>query len=221
MITAETLSFLRALKKNNDKTWFDTNRKKYEAAKKNMEALVNEVIALHGKADPSIAGLTARECLFRINRDIRFAKDKSPYKTNFGASINADGRKAMTPGYYLHLEPGKSFAGGGLYQPAPADLRKVRQEIDYHPEEFRKLIEAKSFKSTFGTLDQSADVRLTRVPQGFDKESEAAPYLMYRSYIAMQPLTDELLQSPKAAKTIAANFAALQPLLDFLRRNME
>ncbi len=220
MLTANTIRFLRSLQKNNNKEWFDVHRKEYEAARKDMEAFVAKLIEAHGHSDSSIASIKAKDCLFRINRDIRFSKDKSPYKTNFGASINADGRKAMTPGYYVHIEPGKSFAGGGLYMPAPEDLRKVRQEIEYHTDEFRKILESKKFRSIYGGLDQSPELRLTRVPQGFDKDSPAAPYLVYKSYIAMQELPDDLLTSPSAIKTIATAFATLQPLFVFLRRNL-
>src|SRR5689334_13212529 len=131
MLQSTTIKFLKDLKKNNTKEWFDKNRKVYEAAKKDFTDFVQTMIDKFGKKDESIAAIVAKDCLFRINRDIRFSKDKSPYKTNMGASINKGGRMTMnTAGYYFHLEPGNCFVGGGLWQPEPDALKKIRQEID-------------------------------------------------------------------------------------------
>jgi uncharacterized protein (TIGR02453 family) len=113
MLQPSTLKFLKDLKKNNTKEWFDANRKVYEAAKQDFEMLVQEVISQHGKKDEEIASLKPKDCMFRINRDIRFSKDKSPYKTNFGAFINRGGKKSIYAGYYFHCEPGRHFVGGG------------------------------------------------------------------------------------------------------------
>ncbi|ULQ51371.1 DUF2461 domain-containing protein [Flavihumibacter fluvii] len=221
MLQTSTLSFLKSLKKNNNKPWFDENRKNYEAAKKDFEGLVQQVINTHGKNDPAIANLKAKECMFRINRDVRFAKDKSPYKTNFGASINAGGKKSMRAGYYIHIEPGQSFVGGGLYMPQPADLKKVRQEIDYNLAEFKGIIDGKKFKTIFGGLSNDPELKITRVPQGFEKDSPAADYLVFKSFIAMQPVSDTAITEKKVIQTIVTAFAALQPLLGFLNRNIE
>src|SRR5436190_22125688 len=119
----------------------------------------------------------------------------------------------MLPGYYIHIEPGQSFAGGGLYMPQPADLKKVRQEIDYNLAEFRGIIEGKKFKTIYSGLSNDSELKITRVPQGFDKDSPAAEYLMYKSYIAMQPLPDVALTEKNLVRTIANAFATLQPLL--------
>ncbi len=220
MLSTASFSFLKSLKKNNDKAWFDAHRPAYETAKKEVEQFVQSVIDAQSKTDSSIAAIKAKETLFRINRDVRFAKDKSPYKTNFGAFINSDGRKAMTPGYYMHIEPGKSFVGGGLYMPSPADLKAVRQEIEYNLPAFKKIIEAKPFIKIFGGLSNEPEWKLSRVPQGFDKDSPAAPYLQYKSYVAMQFVPDELLTGKKAKSTVVDAFAALHPLLEFLRTNL-
>src|ERR1700683_925484 len=119
MLQSSTIKFLKDLKKNNNKTWFDSNRKYYEESKNDFEKFIQAVIDKQGKNDKHIAGLKAKECLFRINRDIRFSKDKTPYKSNFGASINRGGKKSLFAGYYFHCEPGESFAGGGLWGPMP------------------------------------------------------------------------------------------------------
>src|ERR1051325_10599551 len=129
MLQTTTLKFLKDLKKNNTKEWFDANRKAYESAKKDFEGLVESVIEQFCKKDEEIGSLKPKDCMFRINRDIRFSKDKSPYKTNFGAFINKGGKKSIYAGYYFHCEPGENFVGGGLWMPMPDALKKVRQEI--------------------------------------------------------------------------------------------
>ncbi len=124
MIQPSTLKFLKELKKNNHKEWFDANRKKYEEAKADFTASVQHIIHEFCKTDTTLSSLNAKDCLFRINRDVRFAKDKSPYKTNLAASINAGGKKSTKAGYYIHIEPGQNFVGGGIWQPMPDDLKK-------------------------------------------------------------------------------------------------
>jgi uncharacterized protein (TIGR02453 family) len=222
MLEQATISFLKQLRKNNNKPWFDENRKRYEAAKLDMERLVQSVIDAHAKNDPTIADLKAKACMFRINRDVRFSKDKSPYKTNFGASINAGGKKSMRAGYYLHIEPGgQSFAGGGIYMPMPPDLKKVRQEIDYNLEEFKSIVEGRKFKSVFGKLMDSEDMKLSRVPQGFEKDSPAAGYLMYKSYVAGRSFTDAEISDKTLLKKIIESFSTLQPMLTFINRSFD
>jgi len=205
------------LKKNNNKPWFDAHRKVYEAAKADFSGFIQKVIDLHGKKDPGIKNLLAKDCLFRINRDIRFSKDKSPYKTNFGASINKGGKSAWnSAGYYFHLEPGGCFAGGGLYQPPPEDLRKVRQEIDYNFGAFKKIIGSKKFKSVYGDLDRSAEFLLTRLPKGYEPGNPAGDYLRLKSFIAMINMPDADLTSPALVKKTVAAYEALQPLITFI-----
>lgn len=222
MLQAATVKFLKDLKKNNNKPWFDNNRKSYEAAKADFAAFVQKVIDLHGKKDPTIKNLLAKDCMFRINRDVRFSKDKSPYKTNFGASINKGGKKAWTSaGYYFHFEPGGCFAGGGLYIPPPEELRKVRQEIDYNYAAFKKIIGNKKFKSLYGDLDTSAEFKLSRVPKGYEPDNPAAEYLKLKSYIAMVKFSDADLTSSGLAKKTAAAFEALQPLIEFINQSVE
>lgn len=222
MLQPSTIKFLKDLKKNNNKPWFDNNRKAYEAAKADFAAFVQKLIDQHGKKDPSIKNLVAKDCMFRINRDVRFSKDKSPYKTNFGASINKGGKKAWTSaGYYFHFEPGGCFAGGGLYVPPPEELRKVRQEIDYNYAAFKKIIGNKKFKSIYGDLDTSAEFKLSRVPKGYEPGNPAAEYLKLKSYIAMVKISDTDLTSPALLKKTAAAFEALQPLIGFINQSVE
>ena len=221
MLQSTTIKFLKDLKKNNNKSWFDSHRKEYETAKEDFARFVQTIINMQGKNDPSIAGLKAKECMFRINRDVRFAKDKSPYKTNFGASINKGGKKSMRAGYYFHFEPGQSFAGGGMYMPMPDDLRKIRQEIDYNFDAFKKLIGTKKFKTLYGTLDRSDAYLLSRVPKGYEADNPAADYLKLKSFIAFVPISDADLNSKTLVKKTIQAFETLQPLLQFLNRGAD
>jgi uncharacterized protein (TIGR02453 family) len=221
MLQASTLRFLKDLKGHNDKSWFDKNRPAYETAREDFEAFIQAVINKHGKKDSSISGLKAKDCMFRINRDIRFSKDKSPYKTNFGASISRGGKKSAFGGYYFHCEPGGAFAGGGIWMPMPPDLKKLRQEIDYGFDEFEKILGAKKFKNSYDGLSREGDISLSKVPQGFDKESAAADYLKLKSFVALKKISDKELVSKDLVSTTVTAFEALQPLLLFLNRAME
>lgn len=222
MLQQATVKFLKDLKKNNNKPWFDKNRKVYEAAKADFAAFIQQLIDLHAKKDPSIKGLQAKDCMFRINRDIRFSKDKSPYKTNFGASINKGGKKAWnSAGYYFHLEPGGCFTGGGLYMPDPDTLRKVRQEIDYNLPAFKKIVTTGKFKSVYGSMDKSPEFLLCRVPKGYEPGNPAADYLRLKSFIAMVKVGDADLTSKTLVKKTVAAFEALQPLTEFINNSTQ
>ncbi|MEI8073675.1 MAG: DUF2461 domain-containing protein [Bacteroidota bacterium] len=217
MLQASTIKFLQALKKNNNKEWFDVNRKQYELAKADFAALVDAVINSFGKKDPSIAGLVAKNCVFRINRDVRFSKNKEPYKSNMGASITAGGKKSMLAGYYFHLEPGgNSFVGGGLYMAEPDKLKKVRQEIDYNWDAFSKITKHKRFKEVYGDLDKSEGMSLVREPKGYEKENPAIDYIKLKSWIALKPISDKELTEKELVKTITTSFEALNPMISFL-----
>lgn len=219
MLQQSTIKFLKDLKKNNNKPWFDSHRDAYENAKQDYADLIEKVIAVHSKTDQSIASLKAKDCMFRINRDIRFSKDKTPYKVNFGASINRGGKKSIFSGYYFHCEPGgKSFVGGGLWSPMPPELKKVRQEIDYCYDEFKSIIGSKRFKKVYADLYKEEDVSLVKVPQGFDKDNPAAEYIKLKSFIAMMELSDQDILSKNLVKKITDAFETLYPLLQFINR---
>lgn len=222
MLEPQTLKYLTALKKNNNKEWFDGHRTAYEAARIDFANFIQLVIDALAKQDPTIAGQTARECLFRINRDIRFSNDKTPYKSNFGASIKRGGRKSGFAGYYFHLEPGgKSFVGGGLWMPDAPRLKGMRQEIDYNWDEFRGILGAKAFKKTFGDLYAGQDQKLSTMPKGYEKDNPAAEYLKLKSFIAETTLADEELSTAKLHKKTVEAFTTIKPLLDFINRGVE
>ncbi|MBC7902229.1 MAG: DUF2461 domain-containing protein [Gemmatimonadaceae bacterium] len=218
MLQNSTVKFLRDLKKNNDKSWFDAHRPAYENAKEDFEQFIQTLIDKTGKKDETVRDLKARQCTFRINRDVRFAKDKSPYKSNFGASIKMGGKKSPFAGYYFHLEPGDAFAGGGIWQPEPADLKKIRQEIDYNFDEFRKIVTAKKFKAVYGEIYKGTDVSLVKIPQGFEKDNPAAEFLRLKSFLGLRKLSDKDLVSKELVAKSAEAFEALQPMLNFINR---
>jgi len=221
MIQPDTIRFLKELTKNNHKDWFDEHRKQYETAKQNFRELVELIIREHSKKDSSLAALSSKDCMFRINRDVRFSKNKAPYKTNFGASIQAGGKKSMLAGYYFHIEPGgKSFVGGGLYMPEAAQLQKVRQEIDYNWKEFTGILQAKPFIKTYGGLEKGEGISLTREPKGYEKDNPAIEMLKLKSWVATAPLLDKQLTQADLPKIILHSFSVLQPLLVFLNRSL-
>jgi len=216
----KVLSFLQDLSNNNNKPWFDEHRDKYLEAKKEIENFTVTLIEKFGAIDPSISNLEAKECLFRINRDVRFSKDKSPYKTNFGISINPGGKKSALAGYYIHIEPGKSFVGGGLWMPMPEQLGKIRQEIDYNLEQFEDLIKDPAFINQYGSLNGGKEISLTRVPKGYEADNAAAEYLKLKSFTATKELKDETIHSPKLVEDCIAACKALQPLIGFLNQGI-
>jgi len=219
MLQPSTLKFLKDLKKNNTKEWFEKNRKSYEAAKEDFAALINTVIAQFGKKEEGISSLTAKDCLFRINRDVRFSKNKAPYKSNMGASIIHGGKKSILAGYYFHFEPGgKSFVGGGRYMVEPDMMKKIRQEIDYSWDEFKKIIKNKKFTSSYGDLEKGEGWSLSREPKGYEKDNPAIEYIKLKSWVATTPITDAGLTDKNLAKKLTAAFETLQPLVIFLNR---
>lgn len=217
MLQKQTLSFLKDLAKNNNREWFETNRKKYESARQDFTALADEIIKGFCKKDRDFEQLEGKKCLFRINRDIRFSKDKRPYKTNFGASFERGGRISPYAGYYLHIEPGnKSFIAGGVWQPEAERVKKIRQEVDYNWDAFRKIIGNKKFVALFGDLEKTKETSLVREPKGYDKDNPAIDYIKLKSWVVSAPLTDADISSPQLLKKILAGFETMQPFIVFL-----
>ena len=220
MLQLSTLKFLKDLKKNNNKPWFEKNRRSYEEAKADFANFIQTVIDKHSKSDPTIKSIVAKDCMFRINRDVRFSKDKSPYKTNMGAYISRGGKKSIHGGYYFHCEPGRCFAGGGLWMPMPPELNKVRQEIDYNFEAFKKIITSKKFRSVYDGLSRDKEYILSRVPKGYEPDNPAAEYLKLKSFVSMASLKDADLTSKDLVKKTTTAFEALQPVIEFVNESL-
>jgi uncharacterized protein (TIGR02453 family) len=222
MFLPSTISFLKELKKNNNKPWFDAHREKYLSAKTDFENFIERLIAATLIFDSDIKELQAKNCTFRINRDIRFSKDKTPYKINMGASLNKGGKKSIFAGYYFHLEPGgKSFAGGGLWMPEANELKKLRQEIDYCFPEFKKIISSPAYKKQYPGLEMNEGKILVNVPKGYDKENPAASFLKLKSFVSTKDIPDTILTNAVLIKEVSHAFKALMPLVKFINRSME
>ncbi|HUZ60233.1 MAG TPA: DUF2461 domain-containing protein [Hanamia sp.] len=221
MLSPSTLTFLKSLKKNNNKVWFDKNREKYLAAKSDFEESVNLLLQQMVLFDEDLKELGAKNCTFRINRDIRFSKNKTPYKINFSASFNRGGKKSIYAGYYFHLQPGASFVGGGLWMPEPENLKKLRQEIDYCFPEFKKIISASTFKKHYGELEKDEKQMLVNIPKGYDKDNPASNFLRMKSFIATKNMTDAEILSIDLTKEVIQSFKALMPLIKFINRAFE
>ncbi|MFI5211742.1 MAG: DUF2461 domain-containing protein [Ignavibacteria bacterium] len=214
MLHKSTIDFLKKLKKNNNRDWFGKNKKLYEDAKYDFEVFIFELIQKISEYDESISGLEPKDCLFRIYKDVRFSKDKSPYKTNLGASINPGGRKASTAGYYVHIDPSEYFLGSGLYMPMPDTLLAVRNKIASEFKAFKKIVDNKDFRKTYGKL-WSGDT-LKTAPKGFDKEHPGLEYLKLKSFIAGHTVKEDKVLSRNYTDYTAKVFRTVKPLNDFL-----
>lgn len=213
------LKFLTALKKNNNKDWFDKHKSEYQELRSYFIKQVETLIKECSKFDPELSGIEASKCIFRINRDVRFSKDKSPYKTNFGASINPGGKNSNIPGYYLHIEPGKSFLAAGSYMPMPEYLAAIRQEIDYNHEEFRKIIKSKDFVSNFKKLSDEDALKTT--PKGYDKDNPNIEFLRLKHFIVVHDLNDKQVTDKKFISESTKIYKSALALNKFLRRVQE
>jgi uncharacterized protein (TIGR02453 family) len=222
MLQPFTIKFLKELQKNNNKEWFEFHRKNYEAAKEDFSQFITKIISAYAKSDADIASLNAKDCMFRINRDIRFSKNKTPYKTNLAASINRGGKKSFFAGYYFHCEPdAKSFVAGGIWMPEADKIKKIRQEIDYNWQEFEKIIMDKKFKTGFGDLENGKETKLTREPKGYDKNNDAIEYIKLKSWVASKPIADNELTDKNCIMKIITAFETLKPMIHFLNHALE
>ena len=219
MISKETFKFLKELKANNTKEWFDVNRVKYNALKKEFEDLINLAIGEIAVFDKDVLQTTAKASIFRINRDIRFSNDKAPYKTNFGAFIAKGGRKGINAGYYIHIEPGEGFLAGGIYMPSAPMLKAIRTEIYECIDEFKDIITEKSFVKHFGKSFWGE--KLKTAPKGFPKEFPDMEYLKYKHYTLVKNEPDQLYSSSEFLTELKTIFRAMAPFNAFLNRAVE
>ena len=215
MIHSSTFEFLTNLAENNYREWFHAHRTEYEAAKQNVLDVATQLLAEINTFD-KIGVFDVRKCMFRIARDTRFSHDKSPYKTNFGVILTPDGTtRSELAGYYMHIEPGNSFLSCGLYMSMPDVLKAVRTAIDEDYEVFQKIISKKEFKQTFGDLSRDDDA-LSRVPQGFDKDSPAADYLKLKHVYVMVSLKNKEAMASTFLQKALGYCRLMKPLGDFL-----
>ncbi len=219
MISQETLSFLKKLEKNNNRDWFQANKKAFDDANANLIAFTGYLIGEVSKFDVEIGGIDPKSCVFRIYRDVRFSKDKSPYKTNLGAYLSPGGRKSMVPGYYFHVQPGNSFIAGGKHVPDSGELLKIRNAIANRTDEFLKIINKKSYVDNFG--DMSGD-KLKSAPKGFAPDHKAIEYLKLKDFMAYRELFDDkFLISKEFPKFLVKSCKEMYPLVAFLRNALK
>jgi len=209
------LKFLKDVAKNNDRKWFEKNKPKYLEAKENFEDFLEEVHKEFLRFDDGLAGLNPRKLGFRIYRDVRFSKDKRPYKTNMGAGISPGGKLVQEPGYYVHIEPGKSFIAAGIYMPDAPRLASIRQEIDYNGKAFLKILNNKKFKSYFKGLDDFD--KLKTMPKGYPKDHPQIDLLKNKSFIVSHNFKDAEVTNKNFIKKLAEIGKTVKPLNDFLK----
>lgn len=208
-----TFTFLKKLAINNNREWFNENKSLYTASQENVISFLEDLIKEMSAFDEDLAKIDPKKAMFRIYRDTRFSKDKVPYKTNFGASLGM-GKGSQKGGYYLHIEPGKSFLAGGIYMPESSVLKEVRKEVSLYGDDFLKILNQKDFKKHFPELDK--DGKLKKVPQGFEKEDPMAEYLKLKNFIVLYRLKDEEILDKKAVQNLTKIFNLMKPFNDFL-----
>jgi len=212
-LTPSLLAFLLDLKSNNSREWFASNKPVYADLKENFEEFVSILIEEFGEFE-NLVGVQVKNCTYRINRDVRFTKNKDPYKTWFSASFSEGGRKSGFMDYYLHIEPnGKSFLGGGMYNPSPEQIAKYRQEIDYNADSLRKIINQKQFVQAYG---QAQGESLKNIPKGFDALHPDADLLKVKTMFFWHHFTDDEVTSNHFVDLVIGKAKLLKPYLDFL-----
>lgn len=216
MISKDSLKFLADLKKNNQRDWFLANKTRYESYKKEYYQLVQDFLDEMKPKDHSLDLLEVKNCVFRVNRDIRFSKDKSPYKTHMGIWMSAGTKNTNLSGYYIHIEPGASFIAGGVYSPENADLKKIRNEIAFFYDELEEIVNDKNFEAVFEELDKNNTLKTA--PKDFEKDHPAIEFLKLKSFTASAKIDDKSLLDKDFVKKTAAKIIALQPLNAFLNR---
>ena len=209
-----TLKFLDQLAKNNNKVWFDAHRKGYDAAKLQFEVLLEDLIMNFGPIE-DLVGMSPKNFTFRINRDVRFSNDKSPYKNNMAAALGQGGKKSRRLSYYLHLQPGESFIAGGIYMPEGDQLKLIRKQIDEDPRELKKIISNKDFVKTFGDLNGE---KLKTAPKGFAPDHPDIELLKHKQFLALHPLKESDVTSAKFVAHIVTVCKAMKPFNEYFNR---
>ena len=209
------LPFLYDLKENNNREWFQANKPQFEIAKKEVEDFVNYLISQINGFDPAIGPLEAKKTMFRIYRDVRFSKDKTPYKTYFGSYIAPGGRKSIYAGYYLHIEPGGCFLAGGAHCPQGEHLKKIRSEIYYNVDELKSVMNNRDFKKYFKKIEGE---KLKRPPIGFPKDFPDIELLKFKDFTLFHRFEDERLAAPDFDKFSLKVFQKMKPFNDFMNR---
>ena len=213
MLQSATLQFLKDLVQNNNREWFQENRKKYDTAKADLELLVGNLISEVSKFQ-DLGNLQVKDCIFRINRDIRFSKNKAPYKSNLSAGIGPGGRSAGKIDYYLHIQPdGQSFLGGGMWDPSTEQLARYRQEIDYNADELKSIIHEETFRKYFPEIHGEV---LKTTPKGYPKDHPEIELLKRKELFFTHRFSDKDVTSKDFKENIVTGIKLLKPYCDYM-----
>jgi len=218
MLSKDSLKFLEDLKANNNRDWFLDNKKRYEVFKKDYHQLVGNFLDVMKPLDSSLEMLEVKHCTFRINRDIRFSKDKSPYKAHLGIWLSSGVKGWNRSGYYVHIEKGASFIAGGFYCPEAEDLKKVRKEIAYFYEDLEEILNNKNFKKEFGDFDKNESNVLKKPPRGYEKDHPAIEFLKLKSFETTHKFDIDEVTKEDFVTTMSKKLILLKPLNDFINR---
>jgi uncharacterized protein (TIGR02453 family) len=221
MITKEALQFLADLIANNNTEWMHENKKRYESYKKDYHNFITSILTEMKPLDKSLEPLEVKNCTFRINRDIRFSKDKSPYKTNMGVWMSQNKNRKNSPGYYIHYEKENCFIAGGVWCPEPNELKLIRKEIEFFHDDLEAIVSNKNFKKEFNELDRSENTVLKKAPKDFDPNHPAIEFLKLKSFTSSSKIDDKLFTDKDFSKIIAQKLITLKPMNDFLSRALE
>jgi uncharacterized protein (TIGR02453 family) len=212
-IAPSTLQFLAKLKKNNNREWFNANKKLYEAALDDFTQFVTALIAGIGAFDKNVKGLDPRKSIFRIYRDTRFSKDKTPYKTHFASRLHRANAMHVA-GFYFSVAPDEVYIAGGIYGPEPPQLNRIRKHISKNGKEFLKIVGTKKFKDMFGSMWDEG--KLKTPPKGFDKEDPMIEYLKHKSFVVSHKVPKAVATSPKLLSYALDTCRLMVPFHDFL-----
>ncbi len=214
MIESSTMTFLKALKAQNERPWFQEHKAEYLKAKENFDSFIQQLLLELSKEDKGYGTLRVKDCVFRIYRDVRFSKNKTPYKSHLAAGISKNGKRVHYPGMHVHIEPGNTYVGGGIWRPDKEMLYKIRQEIDYNLNDFETILRKGTFRKKLGTLTESD--KLKRPPKGYDKENPAIEYLKLKSFIVHRKMNDKEVTSFHFLEDVMGLFKEMKPFLSFL-----
>ncbi|MEO1053288.1 MAG: DUF2461 domain-containing protein [Bacteroidota bacterium] len=210
-IDVSTLAFLKTLRDNNHKKWFDENKPTYQTAHQNVISFADALIAEMNKND-QIETPSGKKSLLRIYRDVRFSKDKTPYKINFSGGLRR-ATKQLRGGYYFHIQPEGSFIAGGFWAPSTQDLKHIREQIAQDDEHLRGVISDNKFKKYFGELRGE---QVKTAPKGFSKEHPAIDLLRYKSFILKHDFTDDEVMNKDFLKNVVQGFQNMRPFFDYM-----
>ncbi|HPI19886.1 MAG TPA: DUF2461 domain-containing protein [Candidatus Kapabacteria bacterium] len=218
MLSKNIIEFLQNLKENNNRQWFNEHKTEFDQIWKNFQEFVQVMINEIATIDSSIKSVQVKDCLFRIYRDVRFAKDKSPYKTNLGAYVVNGGRHSILAGYYIHIEPDNCMFAGGIYMPKPEVLRKIWNAIYNNPNDLKEILNNKEYKKHYGGL---SDEQYKSVPRGFPKDFPDAELLKFKSYTVGKIVPNDFYLKDNVIKEVKELTRVMYPFNSYFNEILE